>query len=144
ALTLAIAIALGGAVFPMSVLAADTTASAQAANPFFADSTLPLHYPAFDKINDADFGPAFDAGMAEQLREVDAIANNPAKPTFDNTILAMEKSGRTLYRALIVFFNLVSADTNPARDQIQTDYSARLAAHRDAINLNPKLFARVK
>ena len=114
------------------------------ANPFFADSPLPLHYPQFDKITDDGFAPAFDRGMAEQLKEVEAIANNPKKPTFDNTIVALEKSGRTLSRAITVFSNLVSADTNPTRDKIDAAYSAKFAAHRDTINLNPKLFARVK
>jgi peptidyl-dipeptidase Dcp len=114
------------------------------ANPFFTDSPLPLHYPQFDKITDAVFAPAFDRGMAEQLKEVDAIANNPKKPTFDNTIIPLEKSGRTLTRAITVFSNLVSADTNETRDKIDAAYSAKFAAHRDAINLNAKLFARVK
>jgi len=145
ALTLAIALALGTTTLAAPAQAADAkTTPVTTANPFVADSPLPLHYPQFDKIKDTDFGPAFDQGMAEQIKEVEAIANNKDKPTFANTIVPMEKSGRTLYRALSVFFNLVSADTNPARDQIQSDYSAKLSAHRDAINLNPKLFARVK
>lgn len=146
ALALAVAIAATAPTYAKSPKA-DTTVSAQAinsANPFFVDSPLPLHYPQFDKIKDADFAPAFDAGMAEQLKEIDAIANNPAKPTFDNTIIAMEKSGRTLTRALTVFFNLVSTDTNPVREKLQGDYAPKLSAHRDAINLNGKLFARVK
>ena len=147
-LALALAVAIAAAA-PAHALAKDSdkpavSAPASQANPFFADSPLPLHYPQFDKIKDSDFAPAFDRGMADQLKEVDAIANNKAKPTFDNTIVAMEKSGRILSRALTVFFNLVGADTNEARDQIQSDYSAKLSAHRDAIYLNPKLFARVK
>ncbi|MBL9196158.1 M3 family metallopeptidase [Xanthomonas fragariae] len=120
------------------------TQAATQANPFFADSTLPLHYPQFDKIKDSDFAPAFDAGMTEQLTEVEKIANQKAKPTFDNTIIALEKSGATLDRATMVFFNLVGADTNHARKKLQADYSARFAAHRDAISLNGKLFARIK
>jgi peptidyl-dipeptidase Dcp len=143
ALTLAIGLALAGGTFAADARA-ETAAATTAANPFFQDSPLPLHYPQFDQIKDADFGPAFDRGMADQIREVEAIANNKAKPTFDNTIVAMEKSGRTLSRALTVFFNLVGADTNEARDKIQSDYSAKLSAHRDAIYLNPKLFARVE
>ena len=111
---------------------------------FDSDSPLPLNYPQFDKIKDSDFAPAFDAGMAAQLKEVEAIADNPDKPTFDNTIVALEKSGRTLDRATTVFFNLVGADTNDAREQLQTDYSPKFSAHRDAITLNPKLFARIK
>lgn len=82
--------------------------------------------------------------MAAQLKEVDAIANQKAKPTFDNTIIALEKSGATLDRATTVFFNLVGADTNDARKKLQADYSAKFAAHRDAISLNGKLFARIQ
>jgi peptidyl-dipeptidase Dcp len=145
ALTLAIALALGGGVLAPTAFAADADASTPAtANPFFADSPLPLHYPQFDKIKDIDFGPAFDRGMAEELAEIEAIANNPAAPTFDNTIVAMQKTGRTLGRAARVFFSLVGADTNDARQKIQSDYSAKFAAHSDAIYLNPKLFARVQ
>jgi peptidyl-dipeptidase Dcp len=114
------------------------------ANPFFADSPLPLHYPQFDRIKDSDFAPAFDRGMADQLKEIEAIAGNPAKPTFDNTIIEMEKSGRTLARSTNVFYNLVGADTNDTRDKIDAQYSPKFAAHRDAIYLNPKLFARIK
>ena len=82
--------------------------------------------------------------MAEQLKEMDAIANNPAAPTFENTIIAMEKSGQVLDRATTVFFNLVGTDTNDARNKLRADYSAKFAAHGDAISLNPKLFARIK
>ena len=117
--------------------------AARAANPFFAESPLPLHYPQFDKIKDSDFAPAFDAGMAAQLKEVDAIADNPEPATFDNTILAMEKSGQVLNRAQTVFFSLVGADTNPVREKLRSDYSGKFAAHGDAIALNGKLFARV-
>jgi peptidyl-dipeptidase Dcp len=82
--------------------------------------------------------------MAEQLKEIEAIANNKAKPTFENTIVAMEKTGQTLDRATNVFFNLVGTDKNDARDKLQTDYAPKFSAHRDAIALNPKLFARIK
>ncbi|HZX78119.1 M3 family metallopeptidase [Lysobacter sp.] len=148
ALALAVAIAATAPTYAKTPQAG-TAVSAQAeslkgTNPFFADSPLPLHYPQFDKIKDSDFAPAFDAGMAEQLKEIDAIANNPAKPTFDNTIIAMEKSGRTLTRAVTVFFNLVGTDTNPVREMLQAEYAPKFSAHRDAINLNGKLFARVK
>ena len=120
-------------------------ASANASSGIFsADSPLPLHYPQFDKIKDTDFAPAFDTGMAEQLKEVEAIANQSDKPTFDNTILALEKSGRTLDRATTVFFNLVGTDTNDTREKLRSDYAPKFSAHRDAITLNPKLFARIK
>ncbi|MBN8800831.1 MAG: dipeptidyl carboxypeptidase II [Lysobacteraceae bacterium SCN 69-123] len=144
-LALALAVSLGVALPAYSLTAiAATGQTAQQANPFFAESPLPLHYPQFDKIKDADFAPAFDAGMKQQLDEVQAIANNPAPPTFDNTLIALEKSGAILDRATTVFFSLIGADTNDARKQLQADYSARFAAHSDAINLNGKLFARIQ
>lgn len=112
--------------------------------PFAAPSPLPMHYPQFDKIKDSDFAPAFDAGMAIQLREMAAIADNPAPPTFENTIVAMEKSGQVLNRATSVFFNLIATDKNDAREKLETEYAPKFSAHADAIALNPKLFARIK
>ncbi len=123
--------------------AAQADAAKVDANPLFTESKLPLHYPTFNTIKDRDFAPAFDRGMADQLVEVDAIANNANAPTFDNTIVAMEKTGQILERTSTVFFNLAGADTNDARKKIQSDYAAKLAAHHDAIYLNPKLFARI-
>ncbi|UUE98762.1 M3 family metallopeptidase [Xanthomonas hortorum pv. pelargonii] len=143
-LAFALAASLGLAMPSHSIAAPAATQAATQANPFFADSTLPLHYPQFDKITDSDFAPAFDAGMTEQLKEVEKIANQKAKPSFDNTLIALEKSGATLDRATTVFFNLVGADTNDARKKLQADYSAKFAAHRDAISLNSKLFARIQ
>jgi peptidyl-dipeptidase Dcp len=113
-------------------------------NPLFATSPLPLQYPPFDKVRDEHFGPALDRGMTEQLAEIQAIADNTAAPTFANTIVAWEKSGRLLARANTLLGSLSGTDTNPARQQLQTDYAARLAAQRDAVLLNPKLFARVE
>src|SRR5574337_876740 len=118
--------------------------AADATNPLLHESTLPLHYPPFDRIRDSDFAPAFDRGMAEQLKEVQAIAGNTEAPTFDNTIVALEKSGRTLTRTSTVFFSLVGVDTNDARKALQAQYAPKLAAHRDAISLNPQLFARIQ
>lgn len=142
-LALALAIALG-TTMPAHAQTGAPAATGQSANIFFAESPLPLHYPQFDKVTDADFAPAFDAGMAQQLKEIDAIANNPAKPTFDNTIVAMEKSGQVLDRATTTFFNLVGTDTNPTREKLRSEYSGKFAAHRDAISLNGKLFARLQ
>lgn len=113
-------------------------------NPFAQPSTLPYQWPAFDRITDADYRPAFDAGMAEQLREVAAIASNPEAPTFDNTLVAMEKSGRLLDRVSTAFFNLAATNSNPAMDALRAELSPQLAAHRDAISLNTQLFARIK
>ncbi|MET0581110.1 MAG: M3 family metallopeptidase, partial [Pseudoxanthomonas sp.] len=147
-LALALAASLGLAMPAYAqAAAAATEASASTPalqnNPFSAESPLPLHYPQFDKIKDSDFAPAFDAGMAAQLKEIDAIADNPEAATFDNTILAMEKSGQVLNRAQTVFFSLAGADTNPAREKLRSDYSGKFAAHSDAIALNGKLFARI-
>ncbi|WP_229658491.1 M3 family metallopeptidase [Tsuneonella deserti] len=111
---------------------------------FASDSTLPLRAPDFTKISDADFKPAFEQGMAIQQAEVAAIAGNPAAPTFENTIVALERSGKMLSRVGIVFGALTGANTNDTLDAIDAEISPRLAAHSDAINLNPELFARVK
>ncbi len=124
--------------------AASTTSADMASNPLLAPSTLPLQYPPFDAIKDSDFGPAFDRGMAAHLVEIEAIANNPAAPDFDNTIVALEKAGQPLRRAVTVFMSLAGADTNDARKQLQAQYSPKFAAHQDAINLDPKLFARIE
>ncbi|MDR7331101.1 M3 family metallopeptidase [Roseateles asaccharophilus] len=129
----------------LSALLATGLAGAQASdNPLLTVSPLPLRYPQFDKLRDEHFAPALDRGMAEQLAEIQAIADNPAAPTFDNTIVAWEKSGRLLARANTLLSSLGGADTNPARQQLQSDYAAKLAAQRDAVLLNPKLFARVE
>ncbi|GAB2516529.1 M3 family metallopeptidase [Lysobacter humi (ex Lee et al. 2017)] len=144
-LALALAVALSTTALPVLAQSPKAQPTVNAtANPFFVESTLPLQYPAFDQIDDNEFGPAFDRGMAEQLKEIEAIANNKAKPTFENTIVAMEKSGRVLSRAASVFFNLTSADTNPAREKLQAEYAPKFSAHSDAINLNSKLFARIQ
>ncbi len=146
ALALAIATALAGcATSPTPATKTEAPMPATAySGVFAAPSTLDLNYPRFDQIKDSDFAPAFDAGMAEQLREIDAIADNPEAPTFQNTIVAMEKSGQLLDRATNVFFNLVGTDKNDARDKLQSDYAPKFSAHRDAITLNPRLFARIK
>ncbi|MBV9657685.1 MAG: M3 family metallopeptidase [Verrucomicrobia bacterium] len=127
--------------------AADSTApmttTQPAENPLLHESALPLHYPRFDLIKDDDFLPAIDAGMAEQLKEVDAIVGDRNPPTFENTVVALEKSGQTLTRANRIFSNLVSADTNPARQKIESALAPKLAAHNDAIRLNGALFSRI-
>ncbi len=114
------------------------------ANPFAAESTLPFHAPPFDRIHDADYQPAIEAGMAAHLVEIDAIANNPAPPTFANTLEAMERSGVPLRRVMQVFGGVAGANTNPSIQAVQKAEAPRLAAHNDAIYLNGKLFARVK
>jgi len=121
----------------------DSARSGQSDNPLFSASPLPLSYPQFDQITDAHFAPAFDAGMAEELREIEAITSNPDAPTFENTIIALERSGRLLTTARRIFSNLNATDTNEARQQLNRDYAPKFAAHRDAIMLNEALFARV-
>ena len=113
------------------------------ANPFYAPSTLPFHAPPFDKIKDDDFQPAIEAGMAQQQAEIQAIADNTAAPTFDNTIVAMEKSGLLFDRATAAFYGVTGANTNPTLQQIKTIEAPKMAAHQDFIFLNTKLFARV-
>ncbi len=112
-------------------------------NPFYAPSTLPFHAPPFDKIKDEDYQPAIEAGMAEQIKEIQSIADNPAAPTFENTLVAMEKTGQLLQRALAAFGAVTGANTNPALQKLQADEAPKLAAHQDAVYLNAKLFARV-
>ncbi|MDI1336654.1 MAG: M3 family metallopeptidase [Lacunisphaera sp.] len=112
-------------------------------NPLLVESPLPLHYPQFDKIRNEHYAPAFEQGMAEDLKEIGAIANNPAKPTFENTIIALEKAGPLLDRVSTVFFSLSGANTNPEMQKLQRALAPKLAAHRDAITLNPVLFARI-
>ena len=123
---------------------AATTEVAQTTNPFYQVSALPLQYPPFDKIKDSDFAPAFDRGMLDNIKEIDAIANNPAAETFDNTILEMERSGQLLRRATVVFGNLTGANTNDTLDKLDANYSPKFAAHNDRVYLNAKLFSRIK
>ena len=112
-------------------------------SPFYSASTLPFQAPPFDKIKDADYQPAIDAGMAKQLEEVQAIADNPAPPTFENTIVALEKTGRLFTRVALVFNGVTTANLNPELQKVQDFEAPRLAAHQDAIFLNSKLFQRV-
>jgi peptidyl-dipeptidase Dcp len=115
-----------------------------AGNPFSKPSTLPFHAPDFAHIHDADFGPAFEAGMRQQLAEVRAIADNPAAPTFENTFIPLEKSGQMLTRVNMTFNALSSANTDDALQKTQEDVAPKLAAHADAIYLDPKLFTRIE
>ena len=112
-------------------------------NPLLQPSSLPYQMPPFDRIEDGHFIPAMEAGMAEQLAEIEAITRVRSAPTFKNTILALERSGQTLLRARLIFQNLNGADTNPARQAIQQQMAPRLTAHEDAIYLNKALFQRV-
>lgn len=113
-------------------------------NPFMKKSGLQYQAPEFDKIKDEHFKPAFDYGMKVQLAEIDNIANNPADPTFGNTILALENSGEILKRAQIVFYNLTGSNTNPALQKLEEDYAPVFSGLSDKIYLNEKLYSRIK
>jgi peptidyl-dipeptidase Dcp len=138
------------ALVNVAAIAASATAPAApatslaATNPFAKLSTLPFHYPAFDKIKDEHFLPAYAAGMSDHLREVDAIANNRKAPTFENTVVALERSGQLLTRVATTFSALQGANTNDTLDAIDREMSPKLAAHNDAVFLNAKLYQRVK
>ena len=112
-------------------------------NPFAHRSDLAYELPPFDAIRDEHYLPAFYAGCQEQLDEVTAILESGA-PTFENTIVALEKSGRLLFRVLAVFYNKSSADTNDTIDAIEEELAPKLSAHTDAINLNAELFERIQ
>jgi peptidyl-dipeptidase Dcp len=130
----------------LATLAFSKSASAAlpASNPFAKPSTLQYGYPAFDKIKNEHFAPAFDEGMREQAAEITRIANNKAAPTFDNTIVAMERSGQLLGRVRAVFYTLTGSYTNDTLQALDKDLAPKFAAHSDAIRLNPALFARIK
>jgi peptidyl-dipeptidase Dcp len=113
-------------------------------NPFYAVSTLPFQAPPFDRIHDDDYQPAIEAGIAQQEAETAAIANSPAAPTFENTIVAMERSGQLLTRVTLVFDALTQANQNDALEKVQEIEAPKRAALEDEILLNPRLFARVK
>lgn len=122
------------------------TSSTQAAtsdNPLLVESTLDYHLPRFDRIRDEHFLPAFERGMREQLQEIDGIANGTEKATFENTIVALERSGQLLESVDRVFSNLNATHTNAALQKIESEVEPKLAAHRDAIRLNNTLFARI-
>ncbi len=124
--------------------AASAKRAATATGPFAAKSTLPFQAPDFTKIKESDYLPAFEQSMAIHGGEVDGIIANKAAPTFANTIVALETSGQMLGRVSRVFYALTGANTTDGLDKIDTEVSPKLSAHSDAINLDPRLFARVK
>jgi peptidyl-dipeptidase Dcp len=116
----------------------------KARNPFFKEWKTPFGVPPFDQIKDEHFMPAFKKGMETEIKEIDAIANNTEAPTFENTLVAMEKTGEMLNKVSRVFFHLNGADTSDTRKAIAKDVTPLLSKHRNSINLNEKLFQRVK
>ena len=131
---------------PVAAPTASTPAPVVAAgsNPFFVESTLPFHAPRFDLIRNEDYQPALEEGMRQQLAQIDAIAKQMQPPTFDNTIVAMERSGALLTRASKAFLGVVGANTNDTLQKVQQIEAPKLAAHNDAIYLNDQLYRRVK
>jgi peptidyl-dipeptidase Dcp len=143
------AISSGGASAPAassSAPSAPTTppTSSSRVNPFFQASTLQYQAPPFDQIRESDYQPAIEEGMRRELAEVRAIADQTSQPTFENTIVPLERSGELLRRVSSVFFALSSANTSDTLQEIETEEAPKLAAHNDEIYLNAPLFARVK
>jgi peptidyl-dipeptidase Dcp len=113
-------------------------------NPFFSPSQLPFEAPDFDDIREDDYIPAFEEGIRQQLQEIDAIVSNPVDPTFENTVIAMERSGQLLTRVENVFYNMTSSHTNETIQEIQSEMAPKMAAHSDNIYLNNQLFERIE
>lgn len=135
---------LGSSILANSCSQKTTNTMWNSENPFFKESQLPYHTPDFSKIKNEDFKPALLQGMIEQLAEIEKIANNSAEPTFENTLVEMEKSGQLLARVSHVFGLLTGANTNETLQAVEEELSPKFAAHSDAIYLNDKLFKRVK
>jgi peptidyl-dipeptidase Dcp len=114
------------------------------ANPFTVASTLPFQAPPFDQIQDTDYEPAIELGMPQHLGEIATITALPDAPTFDNTIVAMERSGQLLTRVTNVFNTMTLANTSVTLKRVELLMAPKLAAHQDAVYLDPKLWARVK
>ena len=142
--TAAVAMTTTPALAAPAKTSGSASATLPASSPFAKPSTLYMQAPDFSKIKDSDYLPALMAGMAEQKREVTQIANNPAPPTFNNTMVPLERSGALLERAALAFFAVNGANTNDTLQDVDTKTSPLLAAHSDFIFLNEKLFNRVK
>lgn len=115
----------------------------EADNPLLRNFTTPYGMPPFDEIRDEYYQPAYERAMVLHQEEIDSIANNPDAPSFENTIVAMERAGQALTRVRRVFNNVNSAHTNDTLQAVQREMAPQLAAHSDAISLNPALFARI-
>ena len=126
---------------PAAPVADDATA---AANPFLAPSTLPFSLPPFADVRVEHYGPAFDAGMAQHRAEVEAIAGNPEPASFENTLVALERSGRLLSRVSLAFFGTSSSLATDEVQAVEEAYAPRLTAHADAVRLDPRLYARIR
>src|SRR5438105_2429017 len=145
ATSLLTAAALTGACAPAVTTTTGVSApTAVGANPFFVESALPYHAPRFDLIRNEHYQAALEEGMRQQLAEIDSIARQTRQPTFENTIVAMEKAGALLTRVSKTFTGVVGANTNDTLQKIQDAEAPKLAATNDAIYLNDQLYQRVK
>ncbi|RYY92515.1 MAG: dipeptidyl carboxypeptidase II, partial [Chitinophagaceae bacterium] len=135
-------------VFPIALLLAlSFPAAAQQlspSNPFAQPSTLPYHAPPFDRIHSSDYAPALDAGLQEQRADIQRIANDPAAPSFANTLVAMERAGPLLRRTIYAFYAVSGANTDDTLQRLREAFATKYAASRNALYLDPKLFARVR
>lgn len=128
----------------LALIVNTSSSLANTSNPFLQPSPLPFQAPPFDKIKDSDYQPALEEGMRQQLKEVEDIANNPEPATFENTLVALEKSGALLNRVQYTFHAMTSANTNPTLQKLEEEIMPQLVAHQDAIYLNQKLFQRIQ
>jgi peptidyl-dipeptidase Dcp len=113
-------------------------------NPFFSEFNTPFQVPPFEKIMAKHYMPAFEKGMADGRKEIEQIVKNKQTPTFENTVLAMDKAGELLSNVSSVFFSQATANTNDSIKKIEVEISPKLAAYNDEIRLNPGLFSKVK
>ena len=121
-----------------------TSSTLDPTNPFATESLLPFHLPDYAAIREEHYGPAVVAGMAEQRAEVERIATDPAPATVDNTLVALQRSGRLLSRAAAAFYNQVGSDSTPGLEAIEAEVAPQLAAHHDAVYLDARLHARLE
>ena len=129
---------------PLSPSPSKKVTTTATSNPLLTESTLPYQMPPFDKIKDEHFQPALEQGIAEEEKEAEAIAKQTEKPTFENTIVALEKMGQLLGRARRIFSNFTGANTNPVLQKIEKEMAPTFSAHSDAIHLNGPLFVRIE
>jgi peptidyl-dipeptidase Dcp len=134
-----LAAVLTAACAPYSTPGTQASNAGIGSNPFFVESTLPYHAPRFDLIRNEHYQPAIEEGMRQQLAEIDAIAKQTTAPTFDNTIVPMEKSGALLTRVAKAFSAVTQANTNDTLMKVQQVEAPKLAAHKDAIYQNDHL-----
>ncbi|NMB48993.1 MAG: M3 family metallopeptidase, partial [Bacteroidales bacterium] len=128
----------------MTLFACNNAKKAEKGSVFYTDYDTPYGTPPFDRITEDDFRPAFAYGMEQHSKEIDSLANNPEAPTYENTIVALDNSGKILERVSAVFFALEGADKTDAIEQIAIEVSPKLSEHNDNIYLNEQLFERIK